>query len=374
MTIAEKIIDLRIRSGMTQEQFAEKASLDLEQLKAVENGERLPDEDMRVAISQAFELSAHELTPDVSEQEDYDRQSEQENDTVDTKLPYNPFFREGNGDGAFGAGTAVVADKTRLFRNAGIKICFIPLIIVSVIQGLLSFASIAIYNTFFYGNIQNVKVNLFSIGSLIVTVISLVLDLFFAKKYYLKAFTDLGKADFAKRSFPLFFAVQYALTSLLSYAINAPTRYHNTPAGPQYYDLDGMTSTMLHFVLLTVTLIVGTVLSIIVIISLLHLFDKFSQEGTQIENKYFTGYILIACAAVAVLIISIIFGKAPTVLTAVRLAVELAVTVFALYLIKHREKLSDEKILRTLPIIAIVIVFLLLVAGSVLTVVETAVK
>lgn len=369
MTIAEKIIDLRIRSGMTQEQFAEKAGLDLEQLKAVENGERLPDEDMRVAISQAFELSAHELTPDVSEQEDYDRQSELENDTVDTKLPYNPFFREGNGDGAFGAGTAVVADKTRLFRNAGIKIFFIPMIIAGVIQALLSSASIAVF-----ANNQDAEQIFFSINALIVVVVSLVLDLYFAKKYYLKAFSDLGKADFAKRSFPLFFAVQYALTSLLSYAINTPTRYRNTPAGPQYYDLDGMTSTMLHFVLLTVTLIVGTVLAIKVTVSLLHLFDKFSQEGAQIENKYFTGYILIACAALAVIIISIILGKAPTVSAAVSLAVELAVTVFALYLIKHRERLSEEKILRTLPIIAVSILFLLLVTGSVLTVVETAVK
>ncbi len=368
MTVKDKIIDLRIRSGMTQEQFAEKAGLDLEQLKAVENGERLPDEDMRVAISQAFELSAHELTPDVSEQEDYDRQSEQENDTVDTKLPYNPFFREGNGDGAFGAGTAVVADKTRLFRNAGIKIFFIPAIIAGVIQAMLSSASIAVF-----ANNQDVRTIVFSINALIVTVISLVLDLFFAKKYYLKAFTDLGKADFAKRSFPLFFAVQYALTSLLSYAINTPTRYRDLPTVPPYF-LEEMTSALLQLVLVTVTLIVGTVLSILVIISLLHLFDKFSQEGAQIENKYFTGYILVACAAVAVLIISIILGKAPPVLTAVRLAVELAVTVFALYLIKHREKLSDEKILRTMPIIAVSLLFLLLVAGSVLTVVETAVK
>ena len=368
MTIAEKIIDLRIRSGMTQEQFAEKAGLDLEQLKAVENGERLPDEDMRVAISQAFELSAHELTPDVSEQEDYDRQSELENDTVDTKLPYNPFFREGNGDSAFGAGTAVVADKTRLFRNAGIKIFFIPMIIAGVIQALLSSASIAVF-----ANNQDAKQNFFSINALIVVVVSLVLDLYFAKKYYFEAFTDLGKADFAKRSFPLFFAVQYALTSLLSYAINTPTRYRDLPTVPPYF-LEEMTSALLQLVLVTVTLIVGTVLSIIVIISLLHLFDKFSQEGAQIENKYFTGYILIACAAVAVLIISIILGKAPTALTAVRLAVELAVTVFVLYLIKHRERLSDEKILRTLPIIAVSLLFLLFVAGSVLTVVETAVK
>ena len=367
MTIAEKIIDLRIRSGMTQEQFAEKAGLDLEQLKAVENGERLPDEDMRVAISQAFELSAHELTPDVSEQEDYDRQSELENDTVDTKLPYNPFFREGNGDSAFGAGT-VVADKTRRFRNAGIKIFFIPMIIAGVIQALLSSASIAVF-----ANNQDAKQNFFSINALIVVVVSLVLDLYFAKKYYFEAFTDLGKADFAKRSFPLFFAVQYALTSLLSYAINTPTRYRDLPTVPPYF-LEEMTSALLQLVLVTVTLIVGTVLSIIVIISLLHLFDKFSQEGAQIENKYFTGYILIACAAVAVLIISIILGKAPTALTAVRLAVELAVTVFVLYLIKHRERLSDEKILRTLPIIAVSLLFLLFVAGSVLTVVETAVK
>ena len=369
MTIAEKIIDLRIRSGMTQEQFAEKAGLDLGQLKAVENGERLPDEDMRVAISQAFELSAHELTPDVSEQEDYDRQSELENDTVDTKLPYNPFFREGNGDGAFGAGTAVVTNKNKLFRNAGIKICFIPMIIAGVIQALLSSASIAVF-----ANNQDVRTIVFSINTLIVVVISFVLNLFFAKKYYLKAFTDLGKADFAKRSFPLFFAILYALTSLLSYVINnTPTRYRDLPTGPPYF-LEEMTSAMLQLVLVTVTLIVGTVLSIIVIISLLHLFDKFSQEGTQIENKYFTGYILIACAAVAVLIISIILGKAPTALTAVSLAVELAVTVFALYLIKHREKLSEEKILRTLPITAIAILCLLIVAWSVLTVVETAVK
>ena len=368
MTIAEKIIDLRIRSGMTQEKFAEKAGLDLEQLKAVENGERLPDEDMRVAISQAFELSAHELTPDVSEQEDYDRQSEQENDTLDTKLPYNPFFREGNGDGAFGAGTAVVADKVRLFRNAGIKIFFIPMIIAGVIQALLSSASIAVF-----ANNQDVRTIVFSINTLIVAVISFVLNLYFAKKYYFEAFTDLGKADFAKRSFPLFFAIRYALTSLLSYAINTPTRYRDLPTGPPY-DLEEMTSAMLQFALVTVTLIVGTVLSIIVIISLLHLFDKFSQEGAQIENKYFTGYILIACAALAVIIISIILGKAPTVLTAVSLAVELAVTVFVLYLIKHRERLSEEKILRTLPIIAVSILFLLLVAGSVLTVVETAVK
>lgn len=369
MTIAEKIIDLRIRSGMTQEQFAEKAGLDLEQLKAVENGERLPDEDMRVAISQAFELSAHELTPDVSEQEDYDRQSELENDTVDTKLPYNPFFREGNGDGAFGAGTAVVADKTRLFRNAGIKIFFIPAIIAGVIQALLSSASIAVF-----ANNQDAQQIFFSINALIVVVVSLVLDLYFAKKYYLKAFTDLGKADYAKRSFPLFFAVQYALTSLLSYAINTPTRYRNLPSVTQNYSVEDMTSALLQLVLVTVTLIVGTVLSILVIISLLHLFDRFSQEDAQIENKYFTGYILVACAAVAVLIISIILGKAPTVLTAVRLAVELAVTVFALYLIKHRERLSDEKILRTLPIIAVSLLFLLFVAGSVLTVIETAVK
>lgn len=369
MTIAEKIIDLRIRSGMTQKQFAEKAGLDLEQLKAVENGERLPDEDMRVTISQAFELSAHELTPDVSEQEDYDRQSELENDTVDTKLPYNPFFREGNGDGAFGAGTAVVADKTRLFRNAGIKICFIPAIIAGVIQALLSSASIAVF-----ANNQDVRTIVFSINTLIVVVISFVLNLFFAKKYYLKAFTDLGKADFAKRSFPLFFAIRYALTGLLSYAINTPTRYRNLPSVTQNSGVEEMTSALLQFVLVTVTLIVGTVLSIIVIISLLHLFDKFSQEGAQIENKYFTGYILIACAAVAVIIISIILGKAPTVSAAVSLAVELAVTVFVLYLIKHRERLSDEKILRTLPIIAVSILFLLFVAGSVLTVVETVVK
>ena len=47
MTVKDKIIDLRIRSGLTQEQFAEKANIDLEQLKAVENGDRLPDEEMR---------------------------------------------------------------------------------------------------------------------------------------------------------------------------------------------------------------------------------------------------------------------------------------------------------------------------------------
>lgn len=346
MTVKDKIIDLRIRSGLTQEQFAEKANIDLEQLKAVENGERLPDEDMRVAISQAFELSAYELTPDIDEQDEYDRQSEAEN-TVDTQLPYNPFFREGSEGNVGTASQPVVANYKSVLRTNGILMSVVPAVIGTVAMFFIALIAAAIFK-----DRLDLSSNTGIAASILVVFITF-LTLIISRIFYFKAFSKLGVIDRLKDKFWLFFASKISLVGLLTYSINKLIDKNLQINNADYY------SDAVKRIISSTNNILVFVLGIAIIISLLHLFYGFINDSQKDNIKtYIVAYSLVIGLTVVAFIVTSVLGRSTDILTIVSLVLRALMTIMLLYLIKHNDKLNSKVFTVIIPIVFFVLNFI----------------
>lgn len=349
MTVKDKIIDLRIRSGLTQEQFAEKANIDLDRLKAVENGDLLPDEEMRVAISQAFELSAYELTPDIDEQDEYDRQSEAEN-TIDAQLPYNPFFREGSEGSAGAASQPVVADSRKILRKAGIYTYLAPGLLFLVML-IPSFVLIRIT----MHNPQLEQYNLFLLPTAVTSALSVIITLLFARSFYLRAFNKLGMKETAKKHLWLALMAINSVPSMASYSINQimekPSNYS------QFGDLiepgEYFAKAMPYYALSLANIIINAVVTVSVFYLLYRLLKN--GQGTDNENSFFVAYLLIAICSAARFVFEIIKGNEQSIFYLIRIPVEIASVILVLYLIKNREKMNNVVLTKVIPIIVLII-------------------
>jgi transcriptional regulator with XRE-family HTH domain len=342
MTVKDKIIDLRIRSGLTQEQFAEKANIDLEQLKAVENGERLPDEDMRVAISQAFELSAYELTPDIDEQDEYDRQSEAEN-TIDTQLPYNPFFREGSEGNMGAASQPVAANYKSVLRTNGILMYVIPAIIGSTAITVLAF-----FVGFFFSNKLSLSTNAGIAGS-ILSLLSTALSFIFVRIFYYKAFSKLGIIDELKDKFWLFLTSQLSISGLVAYSFS---KLFDKFFWAERINLPVTLTEVLSGFISSASTVLSAVLAIIITISLLYLFYSFVNKTATVNvSKYRISYICVICFTVAVLILTSLLGNHTRLLTIIMLILEALMTVLLIYLMNNSEKFNSKTLTVIVPIV-----------------------
>jgi len=363
MTVKDKIIDLRIRSGLTQEQFAEKANIDLDRLKAVENGDLLPDEDMRVAISQAFELSAHELTPDIEDQEEYDRQSEVEN-TIDTQLPYNPFFREGS-EGTVGTSSQpMVANSRKILRNAGIDTFFAPVLFTGLFALIPFFFSTLFIRTHLMTTAGNAVV-----FTAIISAVSPVISLLFARYFYLKAFKKLGKEEPAKKI--IWFAIMAVneVPGLASYSLSQLVSKPSKINDEIMLNLSGYyKEAAIYFALLTLSI----VLTLVTTVSVFYLLGKLLDETPKVENenRFFIPYILITAGSVVRYVLAIVTGSYSSIIDPIRISVEIVSIVFVLYLIKNKQKLHDELLTKIIPIIVLVLIVVLTIISSVIKIIN----
>lgn len=304
MTIAEKIVNVRLSAGLSEKEFAKKLSVSETELKEYESGEIVPPDDLRIKISTEFSLPAFELCLDEQEQQKLNEQTEP---TPDQRLPYNPYAQQ---NVFVQRPTAISKDK--LFKSAAMKIAVYPSLFMIPVVFAFSIAFVLL-SSFLKTSEQNLSSfpdnSVTFLQSIILSICTILFLYLVCKKQFTKSFKLLNKYENLISLFPVFLtsisAFSYItnsvfnnLYSIFGELLNIQNSF-NLTADENYF------SAVSSVLFSLVTAIITIFAEYFFIIKLFKLFDLSDQDNSerQYSKKIF---VFFAASSAGILILKVI--------------------------------------------------------------------
>lgn len=255
-------------------------------------------------------------------------------------------------------------ERNALLRNTGLKIYFIPSLI-AFIPVLLLNVSFTAYNLLTH-SMADAPVEA---GTLIEVILGFILSVFFTKKYYIEAFSQLSKGKAAENTWLALFITHESVAGLTSYA------YRRFAGSLTHILIGEVTTSNPSGTLMLVSLIsnlIGIALGAAAVVSTVYLFDRLTdtEEGVLNERKFIVPYALIAVLSVLGTVVAAVLKVYPdassSIFSIISSAVRLAWIAVIICVIKNK-RLLESKAMRIACTVITVLLALLLPADSVMS-------
>lgn len=316
MTVAEKIAYIRNSREMSSKEFADRIGIPVSELESLEAGESQPDENIITAISCAFDLSRYY----------FDNLGE-----IGGTVSYNSAAVPH-------AYVPVKADKKAVFVRNGLKMYILPRILFLIIAFVISMPLLFIRLAD-----GNFSLSEFFVMGDATYHFSFLISLPFAYFCYKKAFSSLGKNDWAKKSVYAFIAFESATVGLITSAFTCLRDILTDTVGIK-----------MKYVNMPVLLLTAAFCSMAVITALFF-FERMTQDekDEQIGRKFVKGFTAVILCGVICAVLNFFVLGVHSPYPAVMQAVRIVAVAYGFYLNSDSKQFSSPIFGKVLPIVLI---------------------